>query len=154
MDINSIVIRQTNPIATTVIRQTNPIAASVVNVGVPGTPGLAGGSYSGIPGAVISADTLIVLIDGLLYPADVTNASHANYPMFVATQSGNIGVSIIYRDSGEVLGGSWVSGTRYYAGAGTLSTSPIYSGATWGRIVGVAKSGTVLTIQLGPVVKL
>jgi hypothetical protein len=118
--------------------------------------GGSGGSLStGTAGVNISGDMLLVLVNGFLYPADPTNVAHGPLVVGVSIGAGLANSTITYATSGDVAGGSWTQGSRYYAGAnGILSTTPQAPGATWQKSVGIAKSASVLTLNMGPTILL
>jgi hypothetical protein len=128
---------------------------TVVTVGYQGPPGTGTGGGSETAGTSISADTAVVLIGGLLYPANPTNLAHAGKVIGVASQSGLVGATINYQFAGEVAGGSWTQDSFYFVGLnGVLSTTPNASGAVWSQLIGYAKSSSVLVVNTGQPVAL
>lgn len=127
----------------------------VVQVGTQGPAGPAGpgsGAASAICGETISTYQVVALVNGELFKADYTNMAHAGRVVGVSTQSGTAGSTITYVSNGEVLGGTFVQGTRYFAGtAGGLTSTVPTSG--WLQQIGIAESNSELVVQLGQVVK-
>ena len=123
--------------------------------GPPGPPGV-GSTGSGTVGASnISSDMAIVLVSGLLVPADPTNIVHAGLPIYIATQAGTSGATITYAAAGDLAGGAWVVGTRYYAGLnGFLSTTARAVGAVWAKSIGVGKTSGIIAVQMGPTIRI
>lgn len=149
------VVVQPTPIQVTVEPQNIEvtIAGTQGPQGPPGPSGSGGGQASA--GETISGHTLVVMINGLLYEADPTNAAHGPLVVGVASQSGTTGALINFTQVGVVTGGSFVQGQRYFAGLnGVLSTSPQAPGAVWMKSIGLAEDSTDLIVNMGPTINL
>lgn len=120
--------------------------------GPQGEPGI-GQTADGICGAAISKFMLLVLLGGELFPAEPLNLSHAGYVVGVAAEDGIIGEEIQYVTGGELQGGTWITGQRYFAGsAGLLSTAPLVPLAKWRCYVGISESAISVIVILDRVV--
>lgn len=107
----------------------------------------AGGSSEGLAlaGVDIGVYTVVVLIDGFLYPADPTEEDHAGYVVGIAKQSVIAGAILRYQMLGEVQGGSFTTGARYFVGLnGQPSMVEKAVGAKWRMSIGVGKSSDTL----------
>ncbi|MBX9669379.1 MAG: hypothetical protein K2X93_17270 [Candidatus Obscuribacterales bacterium] len=108
----------------------------------------------GTAGETISAHKVLVLVDGELFHADPTDIAHIGLIVGVSVSAANIGEEVRYLQAGELTGGSFAEGERYYVGlAGALSTTPLAVGAVWRKFIGVSKSTTVLVMSPGPTFK-
>lgn len=129
-----------------------PAPPEVITIGIQGPPGVQGspgtGSViSGICGADIALGIAVVLIAGLLYPADPTNAAHAPYYVGVSTEAGSTTDVITVAQLGDLTTSGLTIGNRLFVGLlGVLSTTPVSLGAAWLRYVGTAQSSTSLIL--------
>lgn len=126
-----------------------PGPTSVLSLGTQGPPGPpgTGSSISGVCGANITKGIIVVLVDGLLYPADPTDSTVAGLYIGVATESGMTGQTITVAQLGMITLSGLTAGDRYFVGLlGNLSTNPIASGATWMRYIGTAQSNSSLIL--------
>lgn len=116
-----------------------------------GPAGAPGTNYlSLIAGENIDGYQVVVLIGGLLYKADPTNASHAPYVVGLSTNSALAGSVVIVAQAGLVSGGSFTIGQLYYAGEnGAISTSYRGAGFAWGKPIGVGEDTDSIVISLG-----
>lgn len=93
--------------------------------------------------------------DGMVYPADGENPTHAGLVVGMASAAIAEGENGLIQMAGEIENPAWalVPGATYYLGAaGTMSTTPPESGF-WQRI-GVAKNSTTLVLKLSEPIKL
>lgn len=128
---------------------------SVRSVGIQGPQGPAGPAGSseltGTAGDTISAHKLLVLRNGLLYPADPALESDSSKVVGISITAASVGNTVAYVNGGDVTAGSFTQDQRYYAGlAGALSTSPLALGAAWRKSIGIGKSSSVLSVNLAP----
>ena len=129
-----------------------PSNPEVITLGVQGPPGVQGlpgtGSViSATCGADIALGIAVVLIAGLLYPADPTNAAHAPYYVGVSTEAGSTTDVITVAQLGDLTTSGLTIGNRLFVGLlGVLSTTPVASGAAWMRYIGTAQSSTSLIL--------
>lgn len=145
----STVVREPSTSIVTATREVLTVAAGVQ--GPQGPPGIAGSLSASVCGENISAYQVVVLISGLLYRADSSNLSHPSFVVGVATQSGTTGGTITYIQNGEVSGGSFIAGQRYFAGtSGALTTTAPTTG--WLKSIGVAESSSDLIVEMGPTI--
>jgi hypothetical protein len=141
-----------------VINQPNfitvPGIAEIITIGTQGPPGPpgTGAFFQVIAGEDITAFTVVVIVNGLLYQADPTNAAYGPLVAGIATIGGIAGQSINVVQEGEIDGMTGlVTDARYYAGTnGALSTSPTVMSFAWRRSMGVAKSTTQFIILPAP----
>lgn len=143
----------TDPQAITVLGS-EPLSVVQIQQGVPGQQGPpgTGATITALAGATISAGIAVVLIGGLLYPADPTNLSHACAVVGISTTSGTTGNPIDVASAGELDGESYPeSDMIMYVGLnGILSINPVALGAVWQMRVGLTKSRSALIIVLQP----
>lgn len=152
---DSIIITQVNPSTTITVEGSSVLVESqsassvtVSQVGVQGPAAYVSGG-EGIAGEVVSVYQAVVFIGGLAYKADPTNAAHAGKVVGMAVNSATIGQTVKYVSNGEVLHGTWVSGSLYHVGlSGNLSNTPKASGAAWQQLIGFAKTADSICINL------
>jgi hypothetical protein len=109
------------------------------------------GCLSG-PGGV-SAFQAVMLYEGLAYPADGENPTHAGYVIGMAMQAITQTIPGRVITSGKIVNQSWdlVPGSNYFlAVAGTISTTPPTIG--FQQKMGIAKDAHTLIIMLGEAV--
>lgn len=129
-------------------------SSDIVTIDIAGTQGPAGPggvniTNSAIAGMTISSYHAVVLLNGLLYHADNSTISHANYVVGVSAQSGVSGNSIQYQCAGELSGGSFIQNTRYFVGLDGNLTSSIPQSPNWLKSIAIAKDNSTLVINLG-----
>ena len=93
--------------------------------------------------------------DGMVYPADGENPTHAGLVVGMASAAIAEGENGLIQMAGEIENPAWalVPGAAYYLGmAGTMSTTPPESGF-WQRI-GVTKNSTTLVLNFSEPIKL
>jgi hypothetical protein len=128
--------------------QPSRVGVELLQQGPPGPQGLSAAQFLAECGVTISSGTVVVMVNGLLYPADPTNPDHAALVVGISTQAGAQGMMISVYSSGELTGESLVQGSRYYVGLnGALTTTAIAPGATWAKCVGLAATSSTLVIQ-------
>lgn len=107
---------------------------------------------AGLPaGASINAFFAVVLINGALYPADLSNPVHAGKVVGVASQSGLSGEDVRIYTEGRLTGFplNLTQGATYFVGTGgMLTTTPLTVGAAWRQKMGLAQSNSVLFVQM------
>lgn len=136
--------------ATTTTVLPGPI--QVVSVGAQGPtgpqgPAGSGSTIDGLCGVDIAAGIAVTLVNGLLYPADPTNASVNGLYVGVSTEAGSVDDTITISQLGALTTAGLTQGDRYFVGLnGVLSVTPIASGATWMRYIGTAQSSTELVL--------
>lgn len=122
--------------------------------GFSGNPGPRGpgSQQDGIAGANLFSFTMLVNIDGLLYPADPTNIDHSGQVVGMALASVLSGASVSFAtDGGEAVDGSFTPGADYFVGLnGVPSTTPVAAGAVWAQGCGVGNDSTSFSVILGP----
>jgi hypothetical protein len=132
---------------------TLPGPFQVVTIGTQGPPGPPGtGNFlQAIAGANIAIFTAVVMVNGLLLPADPTNVVHSPLFVGITITSALTGHSIKYATSGELDGMLGLNpGQRYYVGLnGSLSLSYSAPGATWKKFLGQAKTTTSFILLPG-----
>lgn len=128
----------------------------LVSIGTQGPVGPRGASgttsnQSGTCGENISAYKVLALRNGLLYHADPTNVEDVSKVIGVSTQSALTGQTVEYVQFGDLSGGVFTANTRYYLGfGGALSTQPVANGAAWRKSIGISKSSSVISLNMGP----
>lgn len=108
-------------------------------IGPPGPPGYGQAAVVGTAecGANVSFLTVLVLIGGLVYPADPTNAAHLGKVVGVSRQSALLGGDVEYVLSGEIISATATLDGEYYVGlGGALSQTQVAVGASWTQAVG------------------
>ena len=160
LEITQVYVNPTTPSifiesARATIEVARPEFSVIIGTGPPGSPGTPGEPGAGISGSALTGEDIIIyrvvaLVGGFMYHADPTNINHAGKVIGVASQSCSSGGLCTYQQVNELSGGSFSSGSLYWAGlTGALSTSPTPPGGVWKQRIGVAKSPGVLLINLG-----
>lgn len=146
---------------TTTILQSLPQSCRITTIGIQGLTGPTGpigpsgasALFEGTAGASILAFTAVVMVAGLLYPADPTDISHAGLVVGLAISSASVSDPVTVQVVGEVISGVFPSNSRMYIGlAGVLSTSPSAIGAVWKKSIGLTKNVTTLVLSIQPTI--
>lgn len=112
---------------------------TVGTVGPMGPPGFGQQAVVGTAecGANVNFLTALVLISGLVYPADPTDSSHLGKVVGVSRQSALLGNDVEYVLAGEVPSATATLDGEYYVGlGGALSQTQVAVGAVWTQAMG------------------
>lgn len=151
-----IVVHQRDPIISvisvdsfnTIVRTETTI--ETISVGIQGPTGpLATVDMSAEAGMNISSYHAVVLINGLLYHADYTDPTHADHVVGIASQSGLSGTTVNYRAGGELSGGTFVTNSKYFVGAGGALTATVPQPPNWLKSMAIAKDNSTVIVELG-----
>jgi len=122
---------------------------NILTEGLQGPPGLPGGTLYGTAGANIMAYQILVLLAGLIYPADPTDILHVGFVVGVARTSALTGQPVQYQVAGELTGASGLTAGRAYIGlSGVISPTPKAVGSAWRQQVGVVESSSKLVLGI------
>lgn len=127
------------------------LTITLIQQGPAGPPGT-GAGLTIEAGTTITANTVVVMVNGLLYPADITNLTHAPRVIGMAIETIDAFNNCTVQQTGELDGFEGLTvGQRYYVGAsGVLSSSPSIEESTWQKYIGSAKTATSLILTLAP----
>lgn len=103
---------------------------------------------NGAAAGSVSVFTAVIMDGGTFEAADPLNATHAGRVVGVAMTSATNG-PIVVLAKGELQGGSFEAGARYYVGAnGSLAVAPLVNGAAWSQAIGIGKNNGTLIVDI------